>query len=73
MRRLRVRAIQFVILALLAFVRPPAAAQGSELGCYLLCLMDDWICIAQTGHPAEACSYQAEEDICNLGGCWLLD
>jgi hypothetical protein len=71
MRLLRVRAIQLVLLAALVIGLPPAPAQSSEAGCYAICLYNDWACIFQTWHPAEACGYDAQSDICYLGGCWL--
>lgn len=70
MKRFRVRAIQLVILAALVLVIPPPQTEAGELQCYLICLALDWHCIVTTGSPAEPCSYQAAEDICNVGGCW---
>ncbi len=71
MKCLGIRAIQLAILATLATIAAPRPAAASELGCYVLCAYDDWACILQTGHPADPCAYDEEQDICNLGGCQL--
>jgi hypothetical protein len=73
MRRIRTRVVQLAILASLMFAVPPQPAQASEASCWAICLYNDWACIFQTGRPAEPCGYDAEADICHLGGCWLLN
>jgi hypothetical protein len=66
-----VRAIQLAVLAALAIAVPSRDARGSEFGCFVICLYDDWECIAKTGHPADQCGYDSEHDVCNLGSCQL--
>lgn len=71
MRQVCLRALQLVVLAIVALAATPRRAPASELGCYAICIYDDWSCIATTGHPADPCGYDSDSDICNLGACQL--
>jgi hypothetical protein len=71
MKRVYLRAVQLVLLCALAIVVSPRQARASEFACYVICIGDDWACIAKTGHPADPCTYDSQQDICNLGGCQL--
>jgi hypothetical protein len=69
MKHVCLRLIQLVVLAALALVASPRPAPASELGCYAICVYDDWACMLAIGRPADACWYDSEHDICNLGSC----
>jgi hypothetical protein len=71
MKRVYLRVLQLALLGGLAIVATPRSAPASEFACYAICIYDDWQCIYQTGHPADACGYDSEHDICTLGGCQL--
>ena len=71
MKRLCLRVIQLAVVSCLAILATPRQAPASEFGCYVICAYDDVECILRTGHPADPCSYDAEHNICNLGGCTL--
>ena len=69
MPRVCLRTIQLLVLAGLAVMAAPRQAPANELGCYAICVYDDWQCIFETGHPADPCGYDSSQDICNLGSC----
>jgi hypothetical protein len=71
MKHVCLRLIQLAVLAALAIVALPRPAPANELGCYAICIYDDWACMIATGHLADACGYDREQDICNLGACQL--
>ena len=71
MTRICVRAIQLLVLTGLVLGVTAKPAPANEFGCYAICIYDDWQCILSTGHPADSCSYDRDNDICTLGGCQL--
>jgi hypothetical protein len=71
MKHICLRALQLAALAIFAIVATPRSSHANEFGCYVICVYDDWECMWKTGHPADPCTYDADQDICNLGGCTL--
>lgn len=71
MKRVCIRVFQLGLLVALTIVVTPRRAAANEIACFAICVYDDWQCILQTGHPADSCSYDKGNDLCNLGGCAL--